>query len=662
MALPCPDTTCSIYVNSRCTFYESVYLPYTGISTNDSLQTALQKIELAIKTIIDGGGSGGSVWGSITGTLTNQTDLTAYLSTNYTPQSRILTINGVAFDLSANRSWSIPTTLTNGNGTIGNGSAADLGGLLTTSTSIDKAGFDFRIENLTGEGGSLVFKTSDTTISSDSQLQLDPAQAFLYLQNNTNYIGVDLVPTSSALVFNSPTSANAFQVGDGETLVVSDLSTFEGIKYSTDYSANYVPRSIPDVGWVLDQISTVQPSLTGVQGDIIYFSGTDSISNLAKNTTATRYLSNTGTSNNPAWAQINLANGVTGDLPFANIVQGSARSVLGVTGNATADLAPIQGTANQILRINGAGTALAFGSIDLAQSASVGTSILPVVNGGTNLSTIPALSALITNTVNTITTISPAAGQSIRINAGGTAWESYSPSGIGGSTGAVDNAILRADGTGGSTMQSSVVTIGDTGHIILGESGTSGIDRNITAQGSSADVSINLVGKGIGTAGLTSGTAGIQASNNQGNSLNIQTLGHNLFLRQTALTNTVSPAAQVNHITSGTPVAGFGTSFQFLVQGDIGATIEAVYTDATTASEDVDLDFKTMTAGAVAAQRMKINERGIIVTGQLNLAALNTAPSSASDTGITGEIRIDANFIYVCTATDTWKRVAISTW
>lgn len=46
----------------------------------------------------------------------------------------------------------------------------------------------------------------------------------------------------------------------------------------------------------------------------------------------------------------------------------------------------------------------------------------------------------------------------------------------------------------------------------------------------------------------------------------------------------------------------------------------------------------------------------------INLTALNTAPTSATDTGVEGEIRITADYIYICTATDTWKRVAISTW
>jgi hypothetical protein len=44
----------------------------------------------------------------------------------------------------------------------------------------------------------------------------------------------------------------------------------------------------------------------------------------------------------------------------ANLAQGVARSLIGVTGNATANVADIQGTASQFLGVNSAGTALAF--------------------------------------------------------------------------------------------------------------------------------------------------------------------------------------------------------------------------------------------------------------------------------------------------------------
>lgn len=54
------------------------------------------------------------------------------------------------------------------------------------------------------------------------------------------------------------------------------------------------------------------------QGDIFYGSTSNVISRLAKNTSATRYLSNSGTNNNPAWSQVDLTNGVTGVLPTTN--------------------------------------------------------------------------------------------------------------------------------------------------------------------------------------------------------------------------------------------------------------------------------------------------------------------------------------------------------
>tara|TARA_R110002020_G_C16072528_1_gene756365 strand:- start:149 stop:811 length:663 start_codon:yes stop_codon:yes gene_type:complete len=40
----------------------------------------------------------------------------------------------------------------------------------------------------------------------------------------------------------------------------------------------------------------------------------------------------------------------------------------------------------------------------------------------------------------------------------------------------------------------------------------------------------------------------------------------------------------------------------------------------------------------------------------------SSTPSSAGDFGVPGEIRWDANYIYVCVSMNTWKRVALSSW
>lgn len=57
-----------------------------------------------------------------------------------------------------------------------------------------------------------------------------------------------------------------------------------------------------------------------------------------------------------------------------------------------------------------------------------------------------------------------------------------------------------------------------------------------------------------------------------------------------------------------------------------------------------------------------ISASSTVTAAQFSLSALNTAPASSTATGTTGEIRIVDGYIYVCVATNTWKRTSLSSW
>lgn len=116
--------------------------------------------------------------------------------------------------------------------------------------------------------------------------------------------------------------------------------------------------------------STTYPVSTA-QGDLLYASMTNTLTTLAKNTTATRYLANTGTSNNPNWDQVNLTNGVTGILPAVN-------GGTGFNGSTAANgTLPIGNGSGFTLAALSPGTGISItngsGSITIASDSTVAT-------------------------------------------------------------------------------------------------------------------------------------------------------------------------------------------------------------------------------------------------------------------------------------------------
>lgn len=124
---------------------------------------------------------------------------------------------------------------------------------------------------------------------------------------------------------------------------------------------------------------------------------------------------------------------VAGDLLYANSTSSLAKIA-------------ISGSANRVLRSNG--TTPSWGQVALTTDV---TGVLPVANGGTNLSSTNAYAFLVSTTANTLSSVAVAAGQSLKLNSGGSAWEAYTPStGVGftGTLPVANQVVTYADTTG----------------------------------------------------------------------------------------------------------------------------------------------------------------------------------------------------------------------
>jgi hypothetical protein len=129
------------------------------------------------------------------------------------------------------------------------------------------------------------------------------------------------------------------------------------------------------------------------------------------------------------------------------------------------------GTYDNVSGINdltGASFAPTTGSTSITTLGTITTGTwnatpIGVVYGGTGLTSISARSIPVANVANTYTTVTPAAGQSVRINAGNTAWEAYTPSTATDSCKAWVNFNGASPGTIRASLNVSSITYNATG-------------------------------------------------------------------------------------------------------------------------------------------------------------------------------------------------------
>jgi len=125
---------------------------------------------------------------------------------------------------------------------------------------------------------------------------------------------------------------------------------------------------------------------------------------------------------------------------------------------------------------------------------------------------------------------------------------------------------------------------------------------------------------------------------------------------ENSTTNAVTDLLKLQVQSSGTPAVGIGTGIEFSTETaagtlETGGVIESVTTGITPTSEEFDMVFKTMSSGATAAERLKLNGSGATI-GNINLNAnaiisTNTNGNLALTPNGTGDVQLDADTVRV---------------
>jgi len=133
---------------------------------------------------------------------------------------------------------------------------------------------------------------------------------------------------------------------------------------------------------------------------------------------------------------------------------------------------------------------------------------------------------------------------------------------------------------------------------------------------------------------------------------------------------TVAGDFTANSVGGGAGVAvNSGGYFAFSSRGGVDSSADGVFRLRNNASSD----FGRLQFGGTTSSFPSIKRNGTTLQARLAddtdfatfdgiLSMEGTAPATTGATGTAGELRYDANYLYVCTAANTWKRVAIATW
>lgn len=211
----------------------------------------------------------------------------------------------------------------------------------------------------------------------------------------------------------------------------------------------------------------------------------------------------------------------------------------------------------------------------------------------------------------------------------------------------------------------------DTGVIrwTTGMLGTAGATNYVIQDSTSANERVRITPAGVVTITATTastssttgalvvgGGIGVVGNSNFGGSVAVAAALSSTLATGTVLLNTAASTGNKYF-----RLASTGGDFLFGLESSGGATFAtgtSAYSTALITQNATALHF-----GTNAATRLTIAATGeVSIVGNSIKINSSQTPATAAATGVTGTVCWDASFVYVCTATNAWKRAALSTW
>lgn len=254
-----------------------------------------------------------------------------------------------------------------------------------------------------------------------------------------------------------------------------------------------------------------------------------------------------------------------------------------------------------------------------------------------------------------------------------------------GPSSSTDNAIARFDLAGGKLLQNSAVIVSDAGNVKIPSTAPNGVLVYKTAD-EVTDVKRLNVGESFGGSLLIwSEGYGSQSPLSLDIAAYKDSSTSSSHIRINPSDDAVSPSVQLFHTNVSTEryegvfhlYSAHGSELRQTAGDNRFTLVEARYNQSASTANNIDLgvlrrgvNFGSGTqrllslltspslADDVPTEQFGIDPSGVVQV----LKVASIPPASASATGQAGTITWDSSFIYVCVATNTWKRAAISTW